>query len=99
MWGGGFGSGVHSTIEPALYGIPIAVGPNGTGKFSEIRELVSTGQLKILRSESDLIEWGRTLNTKSETSQLKSRWIEEARSRLGATQKIWGTIEKLMRTC
>jgi 3-deoxy-D-manno-octulosonic-acid transferase len=33
--GGGWGAGVHSTIEPAIHGIPIACGPKGAEKFSE----------------------------------------------------------------
>src|SRR5208282_542723 len=34
--GGGFGVGVHSTIEPAIHGIPIACGPKNAEKFPEI---------------------------------------------------------------
>ncbi|MFK7806486.1 MAG: 3-deoxy-D-manno-octulosonic acid transferase [Saprospiraceae bacterium] len=40
--GGGFGNGIHNTLEPAAYGIPICFGPNHN-KFVEAKELVDRG--------------------------------------------------------
>ena len=37
--GGGFGAGVHSTIEPAIQGIPILIGPVRADHFTEIGQL------------------------------------------------------------
>lgn len=36
--GGGFGSGIHNTLEPAVYGIPVIFGPNYE-KFKEAKGL------------------------------------------------------------
>lgn len=36
--GGGFGSGIHNTLEAAVYGIPVIFGPNNK-KFLEAQEL------------------------------------------------------------
>jgi len=40
--GGGFGTGIHSTLEPAAYSVPICFGPK-YHKFVEARELVKQG--------------------------------------------------------
>ncbi len=38
--GGGFATGLHNTLEPAVYGIPVLIGPNYKG-FNEAKELVA----------------------------------------------------------
>ena len=40
--GGGFGVGIHNTLEAAVYGIPVVFGPNYL-KFREARELIAVG--------------------------------------------------------
>jgi 3-deoxy-D-manno-octulosonic-acid transferase len=40
--GGGFGVGIHNTLEAAVYGIPVVFGPN-FGKFNEAKDLVALG--------------------------------------------------------
>lgn len=40
--GGGFGAGIHNTLEAAVYGVPVFFGPN-YGKFQEAIGLISTG--------------------------------------------------------
>jgi len=37
--GGGFATGLHNTLEPAVFGIPVIIGPNYKG-FKEAEELV-----------------------------------------------------------
>ncbi|MFS4493274.1 3-deoxy-D-manno-octulosonic acid transferase [Maribacter sp. 2308TA10-17] len=38
--GGGFATGLHNTLEPAVFGIPVIIGPNYSG-FKEAEDLVS----------------------------------------------------------
>ena len=40
--GGGFATGLHNTMEPAVFGIPIIIGPQ-FGGFKEAEDLVSSG--------------------------------------------------------
>lgn len=40
--GGGFGKGIHNTLEAATYGIPVAFGP-AYHKFKEARDLIELG--------------------------------------------------------
>ena len=89
--GGGFGAGIHSTIEPAIYGVPIASGPKNAEKFSEIGELRKTGQMSLIFNSQGFLEW---LNRLSLFSQNRGQWIEQAYSRLDAAQKIMAMLEK-----
>lgn len=40
--GGGFDNGIHNTLEPAVYGLPVIFGPNNK-KFNEAQDLKSSG--------------------------------------------------------
>lgn len=40
--GGGFGAGIHNTLEAAVYGIPVVFGPRFQ-KFKEARDLIAVG--------------------------------------------------------
>ncbi len=40
--GGGFGKGIHNTLEAATYGIPVIFGPNYR-KFQEAKDLIAEG--------------------------------------------------------
>ncbi|HEU4497647.1 MAG TPA: glycosyltransferase N-terminal domain-containing protein [Flavobacterium sp.] len=54
--GGGFGtSGLHNILEPAVFGIPIIIGPNFQ-KFSEAVALVNMGGCVAVRSKKELEE-------------------------------------------
>ena len=97
--GGGFGAGVHSTIEPAICGIPVACGPQGVDKFSEIDELQKTHQLEVLAGSEEVRHWLLRMKTGVERLELKRQWMKEAEGRLGATQKIWDALEKINSSC
>ncbi len=40
--GGGFATGLHNTLEPAVFGVPVLIGPN-YGGFKEVADLVKLG--------------------------------------------------------
>ena len=54
--GNGFGVSVHSTSEPAGYGVPIACGPN-INKMPDAVALNKTGALTIIRNSNDFKIW------------------------------------------
>jgi 3-deoxy-D-manno-octulosonic-acid transferase len=85
--GGGFGKGVHNTIEPAIHGIPIACGPAKNDRFPEIGCLRKTGQLRVLRDTQEASLWLAELELRSYASQRK-HWKEKALDQLGATERI-----------
>jgi 3-deoxy-D-manno-octulosonic-acid transferase len=93
--GGGFGEGVHSTIEPAINGIPVAIGPNGAGKFPEIAELTKSGQVTVVRNVRELGQWLDGIHT-ADMQASRARWKEQAFGRLGATAKALEEVRTLL---
>ncbi len=53
--GGGFGAGVHNTLEPAAHGKRILVGPQ-VGRFAEVAALETAGALSVCDSPTTLRE-------------------------------------------
>lgn len=52
--GGGFGSGIHNTLEAAVYGAPVLFGPNYT-RFREAVELKKEGAGFVIQQASDMV--------------------------------------------
>lgn len=50
--GGGFGTGIHNTLEAAVYGIPVIFGPNHR-KFREAYDLIKTKGAISISSSND----------------------------------------------
>lgn len=51
--GGGFGTGIHNTQEPAVYGNPVIFGPKYQ-KFQEAVDMVESGGAKPIRTSEEL---------------------------------------------
>ncbi|TAG99354.1 MAG: 3-deoxy-D-manno-octulosonic acid transferase [Sphingobacteriales bacterium] len=91
--GGGFGKGIHNTLEAAVYGKPVLFGPRYE-KFREARELIATGGAVSVTDTSAMTakmdEW---LN-KPECLTLAGRAASDyVISEAGATQKIMSFIQ------
>ena len=52
--GGGFGKGVHNTIEAAVYNIPVLFGPNHY-KFSETKDLINKNLAQVIKNPNEFI--------------------------------------------
>ena len=66
--GGGWGKGVHNTLEPAVYGLPVLCGPNIAG-FREIVGLKECGGLQACDSAEMLVLTARQWMTDTEKRQ------------------------------
>lgn len=92
--GGGWEAGVHNTLEPAVFGLPIATGPN-VGGFREIQALAQLHALQVCADESELqhclADWMNPRNTNdlSLAGQTAQKWVE---SHAGATERIADAI-------
>ena len=51
--GGGFATGLHNTLEPAVFGIPVIIGPD-YHKFQEALDLVHQKGILVIRDQTDL---------------------------------------------
>ena len=94
--GGGFATGLHNTLEPAVFGIPVIIGPNYK-KFNEAKELVA---LKGILPISDVGSFGKLLNKLLEdTKLLKKTGIINASyisKNKGASVQIMAYIRTLL---
>ena len=88
--GGGFGKGLHNSLEIAVYGIPMAFGPNYK-KFQEAVDLVKIGvafPIETFEELSSFLEFCRSENTIPNAGK---KYVEE---HAGATSAILKGIEK-----
>lgn len=53
--GGGFKTGLHNTLEPAVFGIPVIIGPNYSG-FREAEDLVGLGGIISCTTKNEVAE-------------------------------------------
>ncbi|MDX1315750.1 MAG: glycosyltransferase N-terminal domain-containing protein, partial [Eudoraea sp.] len=78
--GGGFATGLHNTLEPAVFGIPVLIGTQFEG-FREAEELVSRGGILSVANAGELSEKLDSLMEKEElrlsTGLINSDYIEE----------------------
>src|SRR5690606_21967161 len=63
--GGGFATGLHNTLEPAVYGIPVIIGPNCKG-FKEAEDLVNKGGVLVVKSTIEFTTLVNDLKNKAE---------------------------------
>jgi 3-deoxy-D-manno-octulosonic-acid transferase len=79
VWvGGGFGQGIHSTLEPSVYGIPVACGPKNVAKFFEAKELQESGQLTVCAQREKIPEWiEKTSHFQKIDLKLKTEMIDQ----------------------
>ncbi|MEM6686721.1 MAG: hypothetical protein AAF617_13140 [Bacteroidota bacterium] len=64
--GGGMGTtGLHNTLEPAVFGIPVVVGKNYTG-FKEAEDLIQLGGILSVHSKTSFQELMHRLVTDAE---------------------------------
>lgn len=91
--GGGFGAGIHNTLEAAVYGIPVIFGPKYQ-KFKEAVQLIRQGGAFSIHNARELQEvLGSLIQHPSiaETAGQHARAYVE--SQLGATQVILKTLQ------
>jgi 3-deoxy-D-manno-octulosonic-acid transferase len=86
--GGGFGSGIHNTLEAAVYGIPLLFGPNYR-KFKEARELIEAKAAFPVADRKDFLTKASALLDSSallENSSLAAR--QYVHQNAGASDRI-----------
>jgi 3-deoxy-D-manno-octulosonic-acid transferase len=92
--GGGFGVGIHNTLEAAIFGMPIVFGPNYL-KFNEATTMVKLGIAYPINDFSELKTVLNTLFTDTKKrKQIASECIRYTNQNLGATQTIIDRVFK-----
>ncbi len=87
--GGGFGVGIHNTIEAAVYGVPVVFGPN-YHHFREAQGLIDAGAARSIKNYNELTAALTLALNQHQTIGAKA--AEYVESELGATEKIFDEI-------
>lgn len=92
--GGGFGVGIHNTLEAAVYSKPILFGPNYY-KFREARELIALNAAISIKTTDELIsEVTSLVNTPQKLQSYSITAGQYVKDRTGATELIMTEIEE-----
>jgi 3-deoxy-D-manno-octulosonic-acid transferase len=92
--GGGFGSGIHNTLEAASYGIPVVFGPNFQ-KFQEAKDLIEIGAAESIATKEEFEHIAQTLFQNDEIRIKKGKLAREyVYKHQGATKIILDFISQ-----
>ena len=86
--GGGFGAGIHNTLEAAAFGLPVIFGPK-YDKFQEAKDLIAIDAAKSISSEDELILAFENFKANEKSSAAAKKYVEQKK---GATAMIMGKI-------
>ena len=90
--GGGFGAGIHNTLEAAAFGLPVIFGPN-YAKFNEARQLINLQAAFSINNDEELLNITEKLVNEHgfyrETCIKARNYVKE---NIGATRMI---VEKI----
>lgn len=88
--GGGFGAGIHNTLEAAAFGMPIIFGPK-YDKFKEARDLLDLNAAFTIGSQEELLgTTGRLMDDEPfrlATARIAKKYVEENIGATGAIMK------------
>ena len=85
--GGGFGSGIHNTLEAVIYGCPVLFGPNYS-KFQEAYDLLEIGAGFCVQNQQEFHARMGFLNDESNYQNAKTNAKSYINDNAGATGKI-----------
>ena len=94
--GGGMGTnGLHNTLEPAVFKIPVIIGKN-YDKFDEVKKLINLGGVICVDNQKsfdkNLIELINSKDKRSEIGEINYNFIK---NNLGASKKVLESIKKI----
>ncbi|RZM26230.1 MAG: 3-deoxy-D-manno-octulosonic acid transferase [Pedobacter sp.] len=90
--GGGFGVGIHNTLEAAAFGIPVIFGPKYQ-KFQEAKDLLSAGAALSIDTAADLQHAFASLQANTTAGKAAAAYVADSK---GATALIFTEISKYL---
>jgi 3-deoxy-D-manno-octulosonic-acid transferase len=88
--GGGFGTGIHNTLEAAAFGLPVIFGPK-YDKFQEAKDLIAIGAAKSISTVEQLIGAFEDFAKNEDAAAQAKRYVVDKK---GATDQIISMITK-----
>lgn len=92
--GGGFNGKLHNVFEPAVFGIPIIVGPKFRSEY-HIQQAINLKLIDVVKTKEDLmniIEYYK--NNKKINFELKVKWNSFFNQSKSSSDIIWKEIKK-----
>lgn len=89
--GGGFGAGVHSVTEPAVYGTVVSFGP-GISILDEALALHESGIGSLVRTPGEFSEFLSLLSKTDELHTLSDRTLQFVEESRGATDRVLSIV-------
>ena len=94
--GGGFGDGIHNTLEPAVYGIPVVFGPH-YHKFKEAVDLIQAGAAFSVHNYDELETlFYKLLNNRDVHSKASKEAHHYIEHHLGGTEIIMTHLDEYL---
>lgn len=93
--GGGFGKGIHNTLEPAAFGLPVIFGPKYK-KFEEARQFAARGGAFVVHDPEELASVLKKLRDPAfyeKASRAVRGYLEENK---GATVRILSFLKQIL---
>lgn len=92
--GGGFGKGIHNTLEAAVHGKLTLFGPNHE-RFREAKGLLACGGAKVVQNAQELSFWVQAmLNNDAQIEEAGQRAEDFVAQRTGATDGVMAYLEE-----
>lgn len=88
--GGGFGVGIHNTLEAAAFGLPVLFGPNYQ-RFQEAKDLIEIGAAISISQQEELDRAFAKIKKDPQTGILAQKYVQD---KTGATGQILKMIVK-----
>lgn len=88
--GGGFGTGIHNTLEAAAFGLPVIFGPK-YNKFQEAKDLIAIGAAKSISTVEELIDVFEGFAKNEHAAAQAKKYVADKK---GATDQIISMITK-----
>lgn len=91
--GGGFDKSIHNILEPAVFGVPISIGP-AYHQFTEAKELIDRGGVQVLLTSDDMLQWIshiRSVENREKMGIICKTYINQ---NVGSTEKIINYLNK-----
>jgi 3-deoxy-D-manno-octulosonic-acid transferase len=92
--GGGLGKGIHNTLEAAVYGIPLLIGPN-YHKFDEAKSLVKIGAAIVVNNKGQITKKIAALfSDESLRKNIGAKGNQYVIEQQGALQRIMNALKE-----
>ena len=92
--GGGFGRGIHNTLEAVAWGTPVAFGPRYE-KFQEAKDIIAVGGALGYERYEDLEKWMDRMLDDSEAHTRAAGALQNYMNRqTGTTEKVMQAVER-----